>query len=86
MTGWILRIILLLVIIRLIWRFVSGILEGLMPERAASQRRMTSVPLVRDPVCGTYVVRARAISANAGGETQYFCSEKCRDAYAHRRR
>jgi len=42
------------------------------------------VPLVRDPVCGTYVVRARALTMGAGAETMYFCSEKCRDEYARR--
>jgi YHS domain-containing protein len=37
--------------------------------------------LVRDPHCGTYVARARAIAVSAGNETVYFCSATCRDAY-----
>ena len=40
-----------------------------------------SVPLVRDPVCGTYVVREKALTAGSGDRMQYFCSEKCRDEY-----
>jgi len=40
---------------------------------------------VRDPVCGTYIVRARALTAGTGDQTRYFCSEKCRDEYARRK-
>jgi YHS domain-containing protein len=43
-----------------------------------------SVPLVRDPVCGTYVVRTKALTAGSGDQLQYFCSEKCRDEFARR--
>jgi YHS domain-containing protein len=37
--------------------------------------------MVRDPVCGTYVVPGRALELARGRETLYFCSEKCRDQY-----
>ena len=37
--------------------------------------------LVRDPHCGTYVPKARALAASVGSETAYFCSTTCRDAY-----
>jgi uncharacterized protein len=84
--GWILRFLLLIVVIWVIWRFLGGIIEGLSPEPARGKRsKAASVPLVRDPVCGTYVVRTRAIAVGTGSETQYFCSEKCRDEYARRR-
>lgn len=33
--------------------------------------------LVKDPVCGTYVVRSRAVTRAGGGEVRYFCSEEC---------
>ena len=35
-----------------------------------------------DPVCGMTVDRARALKAEHGGRTLYFCSEHCRSAYA----
>ncbi len=44
------------------------------PERAIGA-------MLRDPQCGTHVAPELAISANAGGETIHFCSEKCRDLY-----
>jgi YHS domain-containing protein len=39
------------------------------------------VPLVKDPVCGTYVVREKALTASAGGHTIWFCSERCRQQW-----
>ena len=44
-------------------------------------RPITSDELVKDPVCGTYIVRERALTLDAGKQTQYFCSERCRDEY-----
>lgn len=40
--------------------------------------------MVRDPVCGTFVLPSRALSMGGGGRIQYFCSEQCRMAYQHR--
>jgi YHS domain-containing protein len=82
MTGWILRIILVLVIVRLLWRFIRGILEGAGVFHAPNQ---ASVGLVRDPVCGVFVVPSKAITAGSGSETRYFCSEKCRVEWQRRR-
>ena len=53
--------------------------RGARARGAGPARGTASVPLVRDPVCGTYVVRAKALTAGSGDQTQYFCSEKCRD-------
>ena len=38
--------------------------------------------LKKDPVCGTYVPAATAISKRSGGQTLYFCSTNCRDKYS----
>ena len=39
--------------------------------------RMSSDELVKDPVCGTYVVRSRAVSRPAADGSFYFCSAEC---------
>ena len=39
--------------------------------------RMSSDELVKDPVCGTYVVRSRAVSRAAAEGARYFCSADC---------
>ena len=37
--------------------------------------------LVKDPVCGTYVVRSRAVSRDDAGSPRYFCSTDCARRY-----
>jgi YHS domain-containing protein len=90
MISWILRLVLILIVVRLVWRFLAGVIDGLTPTAPRSAKK-SSVPLVRDPVCGTYVVRAKALTIEAPGQkgqtqTQYFCAERCRDEYTRGRR
>ena len=66
-------------ILRGIVRLVRGVAEGLQGPPAPTLPK--AVPLVRDPVCGTYVVPSAALSAGAGTQTKYFCSENCRRTY-----
>jgi len=40
--------------------------------------------LVQDPVCKLYVPRREAFALKSDGGTVYFCSQACRDQYAHR--
>src|SRR5438128_2231337 len=37
--------------------------------------------LKKDPVCGTYVSPAVAITSTIGGRLVHFCSKECRDKY-----
>jgi len=37
---------------------------------------------VKDPVCGTYIVRSRAVSRTAGDGFRYFCSAECAGRFA----
>jgi YHS domain-containing protein len=86
-VRWILLFILLLIVGRLFWRVVDSIIEaagGTSRGRRTPTRR-PSVRLVRDPVCGTHVAPASALSLAAEGTTHYFCSEKCRAEFQKRR-
>ena len=47
------------------------------PLPAPAPPPMTSDELVKDPVCGTYVVRSRAVSRAAAEPPPYFCSTDC---------
>jgi YHS domain-containing protein len=38
--------------------------------------------LKKDPVCGTYVLAATAVTKTSGGQTLYFCSTECRDKHS----
>jgi YHS domain-containing protein len=83
MFGWILRIVLFLIVLRLVLRFVHGLFQGLAGPSGAGggRRRREPEQLVRDPVCGTYVPRTRALTVGSGAGLRYFCSEQCREAY-----
>ena len=82
--AWLIRFLIAVVAVRMAWKFFSGLLEGAGERPQVPPKR--GVMLVRDPVCGTYVDRARAVSARGGGELHYFCSEDCRSAYRQGRR
>ncbi len=60
--------VLLIIVARIFWRLVDGIIEGA-TGRPRRQVR-TGVKLQRDPVCGTYVSPGSALSLTAGGTTQ----------------
>ncbi len=80
MLRFLLILILFAVAIRAFNRLMAGILEG-----AGYRRELTpGVKLVRDPVCGVYVVPGQALTARNGQETQYFCSDKCRREWKRR--
>jgi len=78
MAGWIIRLLLLFFILRAISRLLRGIAEGMSVPRV---EQPSAVPLARDPVCGTFVVPATALTGGTGADIRYFCSEKCRRAY-----
>ena len=78
----ILRIILFLVVIRALWMLLRGVLEGAGYQRV--NPAPPSVKLVRDPVCGVFVTPTHALTSGSGREIEYFCSEKCRQAWQRR--
>lgn len=73
-------LLLVLLLGRAVWR-AFGQAQG-----GAGRSRPTGAPqhgerMVRDPVCGTFVLPSRALSIGAGSRIHYFCSEQCRAAY-----
>jgi uncharacterized protein len=81
--SWLLRLIVVLLLLRMFFQFVRGLVRGLAgpAPQARVRNAQAAVPLVKDPVCGTYVVKTAALSAVAGGQSAWFCSEKCRDSW-----
>jgi YHS domain-containing protein len=77
---WLIRALLIFLLVMLVvraaWRLLGGILEG--ASRGNSRVPERGSRMVRDPVCGTFVVQSRALTATARGETAWFCSEDCR--------
>ena len=77
MTGWILKLVLLILVIRAAMRLIRGVIDGIRGAASIPQ----AVALVRDPVCGTFVAPSTALSFGNGAQMRFFCSEKCRRAY-----
>jgi uncharacterized protein len=82
-----LRLVLAMLLARAGWRVIDGVMEGL--SGRGSRTRDGNVPargvqMVRDPVCGTYVVPDRAVALSDGSGRVFFCSANCRDKYRAR--
>jgi hypothetical protein len=83
MTKLVLLLILIVLAARAFWRIMGGIIEGLSgrsPAGVPDQR----VQMVRDPVCGTFVLPGHAYTIGEGRHIVCFCSAACRDAYRTR--
>lgn len=43
--------------------------------------RIKGEEMVRDPQCGTYIIKERAVTRRTQGSTRFFCSEACAQRY-----
>jgi YHS domain-containing protein len=74
--------VLLILFVRAMSRLWSGIVQGFTaPASGRVDVPARGVHMVRDPVCGTFVVPERAVALSVGHEQIYFCSVSCRDKY-----
>ena len=60
------------------------ILRYLLRHKGVFMKNMAE-PLVRDPVCGTYVPRQKELSLRTQDGTLYFCSAACRQRFTERK-
>jgi len=76
-------IIFVFVVSRAFWRLVDGIVEGISQadRRSRGEPPQRGVQMVRDPVCGTFVLPEHAVSMVDGNARVYFCSAACRETY-----
>jgi YHS domain-containing protein len=84
MARFVLFLILFIIAARVLWRLVDGVIEGMTGQHPARRNETPSVPMVRDPVCGTFVLPDRAVTLMEGRRALYFCSDACRDTYRAR--
>jgi YHS domain-containing protein len=76
--------ILLTLAVRAAGRLIGGIIDGIGgPPRGAGVPQR-GVQMVRDPICGTFILPDRAVSIADGRGRVFFCSETCRDKYRAR--
>lgn len=73
--------ILILLLIYILWRIVSGFPgagKKNRENREESPDLLSSEELMQDPVCGMYVPKSTAFKVKKEGERFYFCGEECR--------
>ena len=78
-------IVLGVVVARAFWRVVDGVVEGMRGAARAAEPacRPRGVQMVRDPVCGTFVVPYRAVTIADGRASVFFCSDDVPRQYPH---
>ena len=86
MVRVLLLAVLVLLIARVFWRVVDSAVAAARGPGSRSGSPSRGVRLERDPVCGTYVAPASALSAGEGQGVVYFCSQRCRQEYQARDR
>ena len=83
MPRVILLLILIVLVARTFWRVIDGLVEGL-SGRHTTNEPLRSRRLVRDPVCGTWVLPKDDLRLMKGRQHVFFCSAACRDRYLSR--
>jgi hypothetical protein len=82
----ILFLILGIIVARAFWRLVDGIVAGVSgrPQGSSNKVPQHGVQMVRDPICGTFLLPERAVMLSDGRTRVFFCSDACRDKYRAR--
>jgi YHS domain-containing protein len=78
----ILFVVLAVFVARAFWRLVDGIVAGVAGRPLGGAGGVPQrVQMVRDPVCGTFLLPERAVMLSDGRTRLFFCSDACRDKY-----
>ncbi len=77
LTRFLLIFVLILLAARGLRQLLVGMTQGMRDGRKTRPPEQ-GVRMVRDPVCGVFVVPSRALMLQDRGQTRYFCSEECR--------
>ncbi len=82
------RALLFAVYVLIAWWAMRALLRWLIQARAKPERRDAGLPpdadMVRDPECGVYVLKDRAVTRIIRGSVLCFCGEACAAAHEAR--
>ncbi len=71
-----------LILYALLGLVIYYLLRGLLGSKPKEENlREFEDELVKDPVCGIYIPKNKAIIAKVGGVKVYFCSKECKEKY-----
>jgi YHS domain-containing protein len=85
--GWLVRFVLFSLLITLVVRAALRLFAGIVEGATGGGARTSAPPatkMVKDPVCGTYVVPSKALMASRGNQTAWFCSTECQHTWQRR--
>lgn len=86
LTRVIVYLLIVLLVARALRQLFGGVAQGMRGDRGPARRIDQGVRMVRDPVCGTFVIPANALAVRDADGVHHFCSDKCRDAFVARAR
>jgi YHS domain-containing protein len=81
LTRILVYVLIVLLVARALRQFFGGLAQGMRGERGPSRRIDRGVRMVRDPICGTFVIPAAALAVRDANGVHHFCSDKCRSAF-----
>ena len=84
MLRLVLFVVFAIFVARAFCRIFDAVVEGATGARPNDQPPKRAEQMVRDPVCGTFVLPDRALMLGDGRERVYFCSDDCRDKFRNR--
>ncbi len=84
LTRFLIYLVIFLLVARALRGFFAGISQGLSGQPGPPRRNDRSVRMVRDPVCGTFVIPGTALAVRDSDGLHHFCSDKCREAFLAR--
>ena len=84
MARFVLLLVLCMFLARIFWRSVDAFIEGATGRSRPGRAPQRGMAMVRDPICGTFVLPDRALMLVDGRSRLFFCSEACRDKYRAR--
>ena len=83
------RFLIWALLLLVVWRALRTLFAGIVQGASAPPPPPAGPPekgelMVRDPVCGTFVLPSRSVSMRDRSGTHHFCSDRCRQAYQQR--
>ena len=83
------RFLIWVLFLLVVWRALRSLFAGVVQGASGPPAPPAGPPekgemMVRDPVCGTFVLPSRAVLVRDRNGTHHFCSDRCRQAYQQR--
>ena len=83
------RFLIWALLLLVVWRALRTLFAGIVQGASAPPPPAPGPPekgelMVRDPVCGTFVLPSRSVSMRDRRGTHHFCSDRCRQSYQPR--